>query len=794
MIPESPSPKPYTRPVTAKQDDDIDLTKLFYLVLSNWYWFALALFVALTVAWLYLTHTLPTWKVSATVLIEEDKKSQSIIGSDKILEGFGVRPGMQNLDNQLLLITSWSIVDKVLSELPFDIEYYYRGRMNKVPLYPESPVRVYTDASGKIPEDMEFEIKLTGSNTFILTAHSDKFHDFKTKAAFGDTIDIEGGKMRIEQVPGFYTPENREKPLYFIIHSRDKLVESIRSRLEAKPASKEGTIINLSIVGTNKVMEMDFLDKLIAVFLNNNLERKNKEAVRTIDFIDNQLLGISDSLNITEDKLQRFRSANRVMDMSAQGQQIITQAMNLENEKAKLVIESNYYEYLAGYLSKDAGGELPVSPATMGITDPGLTRLVIELSDLQSQYFSRSIGDRNPMQAQIAQKLRNTRDALNETLKGVRHANELAMKENREQTRSINASAATLPRTERELLGIEREFKLNDVLYSFLLEKKAEAQIQKASNTPDNEMIDRPRPDKVPVSPKPVRVYLLAILAGLGLPFLVIIGIDTFDNTIKDDDDLKKITDLPIAGHIAQSTLNKDLVVLEEPSSAVAESFRSLRARIRFFTKDIKSPVILITSSMPDEGKTFTAINLASVYSLMGKKTLLMDFDLRKPKIISEFDLSNEKGLSTWLIGRDKTDEIIKKTRFDNLDIIPSGPIPPNPAELIASGNIPALLSELRELYDYIIIDSAPIGTVSDSLTLATFADATIILVRHGKTIKPLLSGTLTGIKANGINGTSLLLNDIQYGKIRYGNYARYGSDYGYSYHSKETKVKKTKV
>jgi len=785
MTPDSPNPRPQFRPAPQKQDD-VDIAKLFFLMLGNWYWFVLALFLSITAAWLYNKYTLPTWNVSATVLIEEDKKGSGMMGTDKLLEGFGLRPGMQNLDNQLVILTSWTIIEKTLEELPFDIEYYHRGKINKGALYPYSPIKVITDTTGLVPKDVEFEFNLLDDNTFTLEGYSDEPEfSFKTKASFGDTIVIEGGKLRIEQLPEGFAEESKERSLYFVIHSRNKLVESYRTRLKAVPASKEGTIINLSLEGTNRAMDIDFLNKLIDIFLNNNLERKNKEAVRTVSFIDDQLSGITDSLTLTEDKLQKFRSANRVMNMSAQGQQIIDQAMTLENERAKLVIESNYFEYLAGYLAKDAASELPVSPATMGITDPGLTKLVIELTDLQSEFYSKSLSEKNPMQLQLAQRLRNTRDALTETLKGVRRANEMAMKENSDQIHSINASAATLPKTERELLGIERKFKLNDVLYSFLIEKKAEAQIQKASNTPDNEIVDRPRPGKDPVAPKTMMTYLLALFAGAGIPFLVIIILKSIDNVVKDEEELKKLTDLPIAGHIPHSSLGRTDVVLEDPTSHVAEAFRSLRTRIQFFTKEIKSPVILITSSMPEEGKTFTAINLASVYSLMGKKTLLVGFDLRRPKIYGDFGISNDKGISTWLIGRDKLDDIINKTSWENLDILPAGPIPPNPAELIASEKTAELIALLRKKYDYIILDSAPAGSVADSITLASFADATIILVRHGKTIAPLLANTIAGVKANGITGISLIVNDIQYGKMRYGYYAKYGYDYRYGYTAK---------
>ena len=770
----------------SQKEDEIEIAKYFFLMLSNWYWFALALSISFFCAWFYINHTLPTWRVSSTVLIEDNKKGNSLINSKDMLSGFGVMPGMQSLDNQLIILTSWTLIEKTLSKLPFYIEYYVQGKVNKVAFYPDSPIRIYSVNETSPVRNIEFEIKLVNDIKYSIISTNSDILNFEKQAQFGDTIDINGWKIRIEKMQGAFNGQKKNKICYFMVHSRDHLVASYKSRLTASPASKEGTIIKLSLEGTNTRMDIDFLAELMQVFLDNNLERKNQEAARTINFIEDQLIGISDSLKITEDKLQKFRSENRVMDISAQGQQIISEALRLENEKAKLVIESNYFDYLSGYLSKDMSGELPVFPATIGITDPGLTKLVSNLADLQGEYFSKSITDKNPLQAQIAQQLRNTRDALNETLNGVKEANDLAIKKYNEQLRFINASAVSLPKTERELLGFQREFKLNDVLYSFLLEKMAEAQIQKASNTPDNEIIDNPRVEGGPVAPKTRTIYLFALLAGAGFPFISIIILEALNNIIKNEEDLRKITDLPIAGYVPHSIIEGPSVVMDSSSSIVAESFRSLRTKIQFFTKEAKSPAILITSSVPSEGKTFTSINLAGICSLLGKKTILLEFDLRRPKIHSQLTIPNETGISTWLIGQNSLKEIIQRTEYDNLDLITAGPIPPNPAELIASKKTSELFEELRNIYDYIIIDSAPIGTVSDSLTLASLADVTLVLVRHGKTIAPVLSNTISGIISNGITGISLVMNDIGHDirKYRYGyKYGyRYGYRYGYQY------------
>jgi capsular exopolysaccharide synthesis family protein len=758
-----------------QMENTLDLKKVFRRVISNWYYFLIALIVALICAFLYNTYTIPTYRVSATLLINEGKKG-GIVENNQFLEGLGLGTGTQNLDNQIAVLSSKTLIGRTLDELPFYIEYYYRKLYNKVSLYPDSPIKTIPEMADSLPRDIEFTFKYLDNNMFSLDAESNDFFELHTKASFGEIINTSGGRFRIELSDSIWPAKNRQDEMQFIFHSRKKLVESYSKRMRVEKVSQTGTIVKLNLEGTNKIMDMEFLNKLTEIFLTNSLDKKNQEAIRTIQFIDDQLIGISDSLVITENKLQQFRSRNKVMNLSAQGQVIIDQAMSLENQKARLGIESNYYNYLADYLAKDNAGQVPIAPATMGITDPGLTKLVADLADLQGQFYSKSLGEKNPLQSQLAQRLRNTKEALRETLNGVRRSNNMAMSEITEQIRTVNAQATALPVTERQLLGIERKYKLNDELYTFLLEKRAGAQIQKASNMPDNEVIDPSEADVLPVKPQKPLIYFYSLIIGIVIPFLWILIADTFNNRVREDEDINKIADIAITGHIPHSQLKKSTVVLDEPSSYIAEAFRSLRSRMQFLTKEVKAPVILITSSMPEEGKTFTAINLASAYSLIGKKTVLVGFDLRKPKIYADFGLGNNHGVSTWLIGKDKLEDIIMDTHFENLSIILAGPIPPNPSELTVLEKTNELIRLLKEKYECIVIDSSPIGIASDVFQLATLADTCILVVRQNMTLKDLLEDTVKELKISDIKSLSVAINDLG---LEYKRYS-YGGKYGY--------------
>lgn len=757
-------------------ENELNLQQSMSLIFSKWYVFAVSIAIALLAAYVFNKFTPPVYKVTATLLIDEEQKNISL-DNNRVLKGFGFQEGTSNLDNQIMILRSRMLINRALDELDYDIEYYHKSFFKKITFFPFSPIQLLPENIDSIPSDIEFRLKSSGNNMFTIRSFHKDSAKFETLTAFGSFINAFGRKFRITKTEGENKLKKDLNKVYFINHDRRKLVDNYRKRLRIDPVSEDGTMLSISLESSNKVKDITFLNKLIELFLNNSLHKKNEEAIRVIDFIDDQLIGISDSLVIAENKLQQFRSTHRVMDLSAQGQAIIEQAMNLENEKAKIDIEANYYSYLADYLSKDKAGEVPMAPATIGIVDPGLTKLVADLADLQGQLYSKSLGERNPLQGQLALRIRTTKEALRETLSGVMRANNLARDEIAAQIRTVNAQATALPVTERQLLGIERKFKLNDELYTFLLEKRAEAQIQKASNMPDNELIDTPEAGILPVKPKKALVYILALVLSIGITLIWIIISQSLNNKINTDTDLKSITEVPVSGEIPHIPVKTAKVVLEAPGSPSAEAYRSLRSKMQFMTKNAESPIILITSAMKEEGKTLTAINLASAYSLTGKKTVIVDFDLRRPTIHNQFSLNNSQGVSTWLIGKAGMNEIIQKTEFENLSVVTSGPVPPNPSELMALERTQEFLNSLRHDFDYIIIDTSPVGIISDAFHLINLADTSVIVVRQKITIKEMLESTLKDLDFSEIKSMSIVVNDLgsDYGKFRYdGKYMVY--------------------
>lgn len=760
----------------------LDPASILKLFKRTWYLMAAGIILGLFVARFYMGHTMPVYETSATILINETE-NRPLVDNTELLQGLGLPGGMQNIQNQIHILRSRELIEKTLNSLSYDIEWYQKTIRNILPLYPNSPFNLVTHNKTSFPKDIEFSVQFINDSTFILSSEYEQFW-YRDTMVLGEMVEISGNTFSIECRNPEWFPMNGNQLIFFINHSRSSLVQDYMQRISVDLVTRDGSILKVSLKGTNPVRDADFLNSHIESFQHISLDKKNMEAQRRIQFIDDQLVGISDSLLMTENKLQQFRSSHRVMDLSAQGQSIIGQVTLLENESARLNLEANYYDYLSDYLEKDIA-EIPIVPITMGITDPGLTRLVEELAEYQGQISIRGGGEMNPLQRNLEQRVRSTKDALRETLNGLKRANTLARAENQEQINRANAQASRLPVTERQLLGIERQFKLNDELYTFLLETRAEQLMQKASNRADSEIIDRADSRySIKISPDFFKVHFVGVFLGTMIPFLFVFVRFLFNNRIKEEE-LHLITNIPIIGHIPHNEHKSQTVVFEFPNSSVAESFRVLRSKIQFFTKEAKSPVILVTSALPGDGKTFNAISLAAVYSMLGKKTILVGFDLRKPKIVDDFNLNNNNGLSTWLISKIPLEEAIQTTKFENLDIITSGPIPPNPSELTALEKTKDLIILLKEKYDYVIIDSSPIGVISDTYYLALLADACLLVIRSGKTLRSFVEKTFNEIKQGQLKNVSILINDVKASSINY----RYSEKYGYTNGNKSRRV-----
>lgn len=808
-----------------QDEETIDLRKLFNYAIGNIHWFILSAIVAVGIAFVVTHYSTRIYGIFTTVLIEDDTKGSSMLsgnvgGSLDLLSGFGMYPSLQNFENQTIILKSYSQIRRTIDKLNFDVSYYIQGRIAQQEIYNQSPfdiifIKDHPQILGAkfqltIRNDglLDLNVKIEGNTLF----NYQKDEYLKSVGIYEYSTTIKPGERAQTDYFDFYinikdnfNPDAANN-YFFFFNSPHSLTLAYQGKITIEPISKGASMIKISMEDNNPQKAIDFLNRLTEEFLLRNLEKKNELANNTIAFIDSQLDTISKSLNVAETALQNFRSKNKVMDLSYQAQQVFEQLQTLENQRMELSMQTQYYQYLLDYIDENQSVESVLAPSAMGVQDPLLNQLILEINQLsveKSSYTNIKKGaDLMPLQKLDAQ-IRNAKNNIAENALNLVKSSSISLKSLDNRIKDLTANLNDLPETERELFGIKRRFTLNDNLYTYLLERRAEAQIAKASNSPDNEVIDQAMVayNGAPVKPKSRNNYIIGLMLGLFLPAIIIALREYFNMKVDSPDMVKRITNRPIIGYIPNAGDNSEVNIFDDPDSPWAEAFRIVRTKLHFITKNCSHPVIMVTSSIPGEGKSFIAINMASATALTGKKTVLVGFDLRRPQIAQRFKLDKNIGITNYLIGDATLDEIIQKTQAPNLDIIASGIIPPNPAELIADDKTATFLNELKKKYDFILLDSAPMSPVSDSHHLSKLVDATIFVVRDKYTHKHALEASLEEANNMGVENLSILMNDIQLNRKRYGsNYGysygyrygyKYGYGYGYGYYKDKGKKKK---
>ncbi len=775
-------------------DNNLDIKRIISLFISNWYWFAASLFIALLVAYGINRYSPKIYTISSTILIKDDQMGNVSSNIESIIPGGDIFRSQQNLNNEMGILKSFKINNLAMKNLKdFHVVYVEVGKRGIVEsrMYKSSPFVVLCDSLELEPKGIKVEIEILSDLEYKLNINGDPI--FEKKMSFGERFNEKGFNFTIEpRFPGTkilnIVGSNK---FYFYFISSENLAEEYRSKLSVSPIEQDASLVTLSVSGLIPQQEADYLNALMEVYIDYGLDIKNQTAANTIDFIDRQLGLISDSLSVAAGNLEKFRLDNSFFDLSLKGDRVQNRVEKFENEKSSFELQLQYYNYLSEYLNdKNVDNEI-LSPSVMGITDPVLLRLVNEISAIQKEREKLSFNFKGD---QTAVKLidiisEGTRIELEENIKnGITGLNLLIAKSDKEIA-VLEGEINKLPTTQRKLINIQRQFDLNNTVYTYLLEKRAESGIARASNVSDNRTIDAASTlNPILIKPKTKYNFVLSFLLGLFLPMVIIAVVDYFNNKVIDKSDIERKTKVPIIGYISHNVGDNEIPVVERPKSALAESFRSVRTALKFYVKENDVPVIAVSSTISSEGKTFISINLAAITALLGKRVLLVGLDLRKPRINKVFKFEDSPGMSTFLSGNCEYEEIIKETQIKNLFYAPSGPIPPNPAELIETERMKNFIEKAKDEFDFIIIDTPPVAIVTDTLLLTPYVDLNLFIVRQRYTVKNTLE-LIEQLKVKGeLKNMAILINDISlsgyygYG-MRYGYSMGYGYSYGYNYY-----------
>lgn len=789
--PDSYPQHPYYEPF---EEDSFDFKRYLSLFISNWYWFAIALIISLSVAYGINRWSEEVYTVSSTLMIKDDKLGDISSGVANIFPGAEAYKNQQNLKNEIGILKSYSLNYRVMEELPeFHVVYIAVGKRGfaELRMYKRSPFVVVYDSLEKQSIGVKVGIRILSENRYRLEIDGDR--NFEKDLAFGEHFKEMGFDFAIVPRKGYkinYDPDGSNR-YYFFFTTPASLANGYRGKLSVAPIEEDASLVTLSTSGYVPEQEADYLNKLMEVYIKFGLEFKNMTASQTMDFIDNQLGTISDSLHIAETNLERFRLVNRLIDISREGSMIQNKLEQIDGERTALLLKRNYYEYLKEYIdSKKESGDI-VAPSVMGVSDQILMKMVDELSSLQKQkkQMSMNLHESTEPAKVLEANIINARLAISENISSGILTIDSSLANVNKRMLEVEKEIRKLPSTERQMINIQRKFDINNTVYTFLLEKRAEAGIAKASNVPDNRIIDYAGSYSTSrISPKKKQNYTMAIAFGLMIPILLILLIDYLNNKIIDKKDIEKATKIPIAGYISHNQPGTETPVLQHPGSTLAESFRSVRTNLRFFLRDTNCPVISVTSTVSSEGKTFISANLATIISMGGKKVLLTDLDMRRPRTHRIIGISNDKGLSNFLSGELKFEEVLNQTEIENLWYTPSGPVPPNPAELIDSKRMKDFIEKARKQFDYIILDTPPVAIVTDALLISPATDLYLFVVRQRYSSKNTLE-LIEELRQSGkVSNAGIILNDISltgyygYG-LRYGYSAGYGYYYGYNYY-----------
>lgn len=783
------------------EEQIVDIKQLIFIFLNHWYLFVIGVVVALAIGFVINRYKPNVYQTSGTVLI---KDAYSGYDATSIMTS-GSFSGYQNVDNETAILKSYTLTDRAVRKMNIEVTYMEKGHIASKELYHASPFTVEFDRTVPQAVGLTYDIVNLSEEKIVIHAIAEGLNkydfilsqmvvsspdmkvDVTTDCKPGEMVDNGYNRFRIV-LNDNYKPEDNNRNLSFWLNSYASLVRQ-NSSFTVAPTSKQSSVIAVTASGYNSKKIVDFTNTLMNEYVSRGLEKKNLVSENTIEFIDNELEGIQETLSSAESELKDFREKNDVMNLDLQANQVYTNLRALEKERAEMLVNVKIYKRLQDYIRVQINDpENLAAPSTMGISDPLLNQLAHDLVALAQTKATKLLTqtEQHPEIIKLNEQIVTTKRALLENINNLVDNAQMGLNEIDRRIAVLEGESRRLPDKQQQLINYQRNFKFSEDTYKYLMQRRAEAQILKASNTPDNEILDIARMERTrKISPRTSMNYLIALIIGLMVPALFLFLKNYFNVSISDRKDVERLTRYPIVGQVAQTSDTNPLVVINSPKSPIAESFRSIRTNIEFLTQGKSKSTILVTGDMQSIGKTFNSINIASIYAFYGKKTVLLGFDMRKPKLFQEFGLNNNVGISSFLSNKESFENVVQTaTQVPNLDIITSGPIPPNPAELIASEKCNEFFDLLKEKYDYIIIDTPPLGLVTDAFLLMRFADVKLFIVRQGVTNKNIFGSIIKDLEDRGIDA-SIVINGIQtnkgyYGK-RYGSY-RYGYGYAYGY------------
>ncbi|MFC4097889.1 GumC family protein [Euzebyella saccharophila] len=773
---------------------NLDLKETLDNYLKHWKWFLLSILIALILAFIYIRYATPKYAVQTQIQILEDKASGSeldVFQDIPILGG-----GKNKVEDELQIINSRSNFIQVVKDLNLNSKILLQGNIKEMELYRNPPVNISFIAADSVLNRAKYEffITIASSTTFGFTEEEDK----PVKVyAFGKNIPTPIGDIVITPNVGVF--ENyKDRQLRVAVNPISEVAQAYQKSIIVSNPGEFSNIVNLTLEDAIKEKATDILDALVNVYNQNAIEDKQIIADRTSNFIDERIANIATDLSSVDQSAQDFKTERGVTDIAAETNVNLNVGVANQQELANARNQLNIAASMQQLVQQQ--GSYEVLPTNLGLSDPSITSTIDRYNQLvlERRRLLKSSNEKNPVIVNLDQQIAGLKNSMQSSLGGT--VNNLGMTVNSlsSQQARFNSKIYSSPANERALRDITRQQQTTESLYLYLLQKREEAQITAASSSPKSKVIDRAYSvSNLPVSPKKKIIYLASIILGLLVPFSIIYGHDLLDNKVHSMYSLEKeVKNVPILGELPKLSKNDGKLVIKEDRSVLAESLRIIRTNLDYLLKTKekntgRGNVVFVTSSVPGEGKTFLSTNLSMILASTNKKVLLIGGDIRNPKLYTFFtgndvdkmskpSRNKDAGLTEYLYDNTlEVKDIVNPmlVHHNTIDVIYSGRIPPNPAELLMSSRIKELLDQVSKDYDYVIVDTAPLMVVTDTLLISEYSDLMIYVTRAGVTETKAVQYPIKLKEEGKLKDLSFVVNDVEASKLGYGG--KYGYGYG---------------
>ncbi len=768
----------------------ISVMEIATLFIKHWKWIFFGLLVTLAAAVLYLRYTTPVYKVSSSIVLKEEGR-RGPSSTPGTLEEIAMMGSVSNVENELYILQSRSLVRSVINRLDLHTSYIVEGRIKSTDLYTQSPVIVDMAQSDldRLRETISFEMQMQNDSSVQVRG-----------MIAGESIDTlfnhlpavlmtELGTISFTRRPDV---EVNNRLLYVSIQHPDAVIAAYRGNLEVTQASRQATVINVALNTPYPQKGRDFINTLIETYNNEAIEDKNQEARNTQKFIEERIAIIDKELGTAEQNVEQYKKEEGLTDLQTDLQRDMQMGSVYEQQLVEVETQLNVVNSLSSYLNNPENRNKTI-PSNIGIQDPTLAATTSEYNRLllERERLSQSMTDDNPVMKRLNDQINGLRQSIDASINSVQQGLQIQRREARNQANLFGGRMSVMPTQEREFMELSREQQIKASLFLMLLQKREENALALAAYANKAKVLDEPA-NEGQVAPRTMIILLAALLLGLLIPMGIIYLADMLQYRIRTRGDVDRISKVPILSEVPKHDEDENIAVMENETRPIDEAFRMLRTNL-LLTLGADNKVVVFTSTVAGEGKTFVALNSAISLSLLNKKVLLVGLDLRIPRLKEYMNLDTRDGITSYLSGFEKDlDKLIVPSGItENLFALPAGSIPPNPAELLSRPTLDAAFAKLREEFDYILIDSAPVGQVTDTLILNRVSDATVYVCRANYSSKGNLRYANEMMAQNRLRNMVLVVNDVDEFHHAYGY--GYGSGYGYGY-GKEKKKKKKKA